>query len=151
MARASKRSRTGGAGGAGGAAGRSLESQDSKRTMATITTACAPGRSRHSRGISAGTGSVCKLFVKRAIHAFEGTFIGILPAVLQVPCNFADPWRKHSPVLGNSPQAFFPNSSPDCHAEVSSPPPVPASSLMTGLWPTAAEQNLRRPVASAAF
>ncbi|CAE7633978.1 DEGP10 [Symbiodinium pilosum] len=56
VARASKRSRTGGAGGAGGAA----------------------GRSRHSRGISAGTGSVCKLFVKR------------------VPCNFADPWRKHS-------------------------------------------------------
>eukprot|EP00439_Symbiodinium_sp_Y106_P052380 s4452_g7.t1 len=36
------------------------------------------GRARHSRGVSAGTGSVCKLFVKR------------------VPCNFADPWRKHS-------------------------------------------------------
>ncbi|CAE7661520.1 DEGP10 [Symbiodinium sp. CCMP2456] len=36
------------------------------------------GRARQSRGVSAGTGSVCKLFVKR------------------VPCNFADPWRKHS-------------------------------------------------------
>eukprot|EP00913_Durusdinium_trenchii_P024059 g22595.t1 len=31
-----------------------------------------------TRGVSAGTGSVCKLFVRKA------------------PCNFADPWRKHS-------------------------------------------------------
>jgi len=31
-----------------------------------------------ARGVSAGTGSVCKLFVKR------------------VQCNYADPWRKHS-------------------------------------------------------
>eukprot|EP00931_Biecheleriopsis_adriatica_P100370 TRINITY_DN75696_c0_g1_i1.p1 TRINITY_DN75696_c0_g1~~TRINITY_DN75696_c0_g1_i1.p1 ORF type:complete len:564 (+),score=113.94 TRINITY_DN75696_c0_g1_i1:24-1694(+) len=31
-----------------------------------------------ARGVSAGTGSVCKLFVKKA------------------PCNFGDPWRKHS-------------------------------------------------------
>ncbi|CAJ1359299.1 unnamed protein product [Effrenium voratum] len=31
-----------------------------------------------ARGVSAGTGSVCKLFVRK------------------VPCNFSDPWRKHS-------------------------------------------------------
>eukprot|EP00435_Cladocopium_sp_Y103_P053898 s453_g17.t1 len=39
------------------------------------------GGAKHSvdsRGVSAGTGSVCKLFVRKA------------------PCNFADPWRKHS-------------------------------------------------------
>lgn len=38
----------------------------------------AAAASSDTRGVSAGTGSVCKLFVKR------------------VPCNFADPWRKHS-------------------------------------------------------
>ncbi|CAL1138495.1 unnamed protein product [Cladocopium goreaui] len=54
----------------------------------TCAPACGRQRKRHrsggakhnvdTRGVSAGTGSVCKLFVRKA------------------PCNFADPWRKHS-------------------------------------------------------
>ncbi|CAE8635265.1 unnamed protein product [Polarella glacialis] len=66
---------------AGSDAGGSETARPSKRPKregAVRSRVAGTDASKDARGVSAGTGSVCKLFVKKA------------------PSNFSDPWRKHS-------------------------------------------------------